>query len=137
MRMQSDEAARLQQAWIAKGNPPCSHPETSKEYFLGSATGDRVCKTCGADIPRTPPAQKTETMVIQPENIRKGDVFDSTGYAADGSGQVTTRHTAIRIESTSSTAVSIVVSESIDGSSRNVVNINPNVPIEVERTSFA
>lgn len=25
----------------------CSHPSTSKEYYLGSNTGDRVCDHCG------------------------------------------------------------------------------------------
>ena len=47
--MQSEKAAQLNKDWIAKGNPPCSHPTTEREYYLGTATGDRVCTTCGAD----------------------------------------------------------------------------------------
>jgi hypothetical protein len=45
--MQMEEAARLQKLWEAKGNPPCDHPNTGKEFYLGSRTGDRVCTTCG------------------------------------------------------------------------------------------
>jgi hypothetical protein len=29
------------------GNKPCNHPTLSKEYILGSATGDYVCDQCG------------------------------------------------------------------------------------------
>ncbi|MGI2068624.1 hypothetical protein [Shewanella baltica] len=28
-------------------NMPCDHPNLSKEYHLGSATGDYVCTACG------------------------------------------------------------------------------------------
>ena len=45
--MQASKAAQLQQAWNAKGNPPCDHPRVEKEYYLGTATGDEVCTTCG------------------------------------------------------------------------------------------
>lgn len=47
--MQSEEAAKLRQQWQANGNAPCEHPKTEKEYYLGTATGDRACTTCGAD----------------------------------------------------------------------------------------
>ncbi|MER7507096.1 hypothetical protein ABTX82_01905 [Streptomyces lavendulae] len=45
--MQMDDAIRLRREWAAKGNPPCDHPETDKEYDRGGDTGDRVCTTCG------------------------------------------------------------------------------------------
>ncbi|MFE0601664.1 hypothetical protein ACFW2T_14270 [Streptomyces sp. NPDC058892] len=50
--MQFDEAVRLQHAWEAKGNPPCEHPFTEKEYYLSESTGDNVCTTCGHMEPR-------------------------------------------------------------------------------------
>ena len=49
--MQASDAAYLRQVWAAKGNPPCNHPATEKEYVLGSDTGDRVCTTCGETFP--------------------------------------------------------------------------------------
>ena len=49
--MQVDQAEQLRDAWARKGNPPCSHPSTDKEYFLGMDSGDRVCTTCGANFP--------------------------------------------------------------------------------------
>jgi hypothetical protein len=45
--MQSGKASRLRQAWELKGSPPCDHPSKAKEYYLGSATGDLICTTCG------------------------------------------------------------------------------------------
>lgn len=45
--MQMEEAQRLQREWAGKGNPPCAHEVASKEYYLGTQTGDRVCHTCG------------------------------------------------------------------------------------------
>jgi hypothetical protein len=42
--MQVKEALELRKVW---GNKPCEHPTLEKEYELGSATGDYVCKTCG------------------------------------------------------------------------------------------
>ena len=42
-----DEAVRKRTMWEAMGNPPCDHPVTDKEYYLGSDTGDLVCTTCG------------------------------------------------------------------------------------------
>ncbi|MGI1999632.1 hypothetical protein [Shewanella frigidimarina] len=41
--MQLDKAQALQAKW---GNKPCSHPDLSKEYHLGAATGDYACTTC-------------------------------------------------------------------------------------------
>jgi hypothetical protein len=42
--MQSEAAAELRRAW---GGKPCDHPNITREYYLGSATGDYVCTTCG------------------------------------------------------------------------------------------
>ncbi len=42
--MQTDEAERMRKEWADK---PCKHPKLEKEYYLGSATGDYVCTTCG------------------------------------------------------------------------------------------
>lgn len=42
--MQTKEAEKLRRAW---GNKPCDHTNLDKEYYLGSATGDYVCVTCG------------------------------------------------------------------------------------------
>lgn len=42
--MQIDEAERRRESW---GGKPCRHPRLDKEYYLGSATGDYVCTTCG------------------------------------------------------------------------------------------
>lgn len=42
--MQFEDAQRLREEW---GNNPCSHPTISKEYMLGTGTGDYVCTTCG------------------------------------------------------------------------------------------
>ena len=42
--MQLEEAQKLRSEW---GNKPCSHSELSKEYYLGAATGDFACTTCG------------------------------------------------------------------------------------------
>lgn len=51
MSIQMDEARRLEEKWAAKGSPPCSHPSTEKELYLGTRTGDKVCTTCGAVVP--------------------------------------------------------------------------------------
>lgn len=45
--MQLSEAKKIRKAW---GKKPCNHPNTEKEYFLGSATGDYVCTSCGRAI---------------------------------------------------------------------------------------
>ena len=45
--IQMTKAAELRRDWAAKGNPPCDHPHTDREYALSSHTGDRVCTTCG------------------------------------------------------------------------------------------
>lgn len=42
--MQLEKAQSLRRTW---GNKPCNHPQTEKEYYLGSDTGDKVCTTCG------------------------------------------------------------------------------------------
>ena len=42
--MQSSEAIKLREKW---GDKPCDHESLDKEYYLGSATGDYVCKQCG------------------------------------------------------------------------------------------
>ena len=43
-KMQERKASELRAKW---GNKPCSHPELSKEYHRGAATGDYVCTICG------------------------------------------------------------------------------------------
>lgn len=45
--MQTSEAEQLQKEWAAKGSPPCDHPSLEREFYLGSRTGDKVCRTCG------------------------------------------------------------------------------------------
>lgn len=42
--MQMQEAAELKMKW---GDKSCSHKLLAKEYYLGSETGDYVCKKCG------------------------------------------------------------------------------------------
>jgi len=46
--MQTDRAEELQEKWLKRGSPQCSHEHIEKEYYLGSDTGDYVCTTCGA-----------------------------------------------------------------------------------------
>lgn len=48
--MQMSEVNELQAEWKAKGNPPCSHPQIVRERYLGTATGDKVCTTCGKEF---------------------------------------------------------------------------------------
>ncbi len=45
--MQMNDAADLRKRWERAGSPPCDHPGTEREYYLGGHTGDRVCVTCG------------------------------------------------------------------------------------------
>lgn len=45
--VQMSQAIQIRKEWKAQGSPPCDHPETDREYDLGSHTGDRVCLTCG------------------------------------------------------------------------------------------
>ena len=45
--VQMAEVAKIRAAWVAKGDPPCDHPKTDKEYALGGGTGDVACMTCG------------------------------------------------------------------------------------------
>ena len=41
----------LREAWRAKGNPSCLHPELSQERsFSGVITGAYICTTCGVLI---------------------------------------------------------------------------------------
>ena len=42
--MQAKKANELRKEW---GDKPCEHPCLTKEYELGSATGDYFCATCG------------------------------------------------------------------------------------------
>ncbi len=42
--MQMTVAEYLRKKW---GDKPCGHPGFSKEYHLGSHTGDYVCTQCG------------------------------------------------------------------------------------------
>ncbi|MER5815475.1 hypothetical protein [Streptomyces californicus] len=48
--MDPQETTRLQEAWKAKGSPPCDHPNTVKERLNGMQTGDKVCTTCGQEF---------------------------------------------------------------------------------------
>jgi hypothetical protein len=41
----------IAQQWRARGGGPCEHRRTSKEYYLGSQTGDRGCLECGETWP--------------------------------------------------------------------------------------
>jgi hypothetical protein len=44
----------LREAWTAKGNPDCAHPELSVERsFSGVVTGVHICSTCGARIEKS------------------------------------------------------------------------------------
>lgn len=45
--MQMNDVHSLRQAWKKKGDLPCNHPSTDKEYDLGADTGDTVCTVCG------------------------------------------------------------------------------------------
>jgi hypothetical protein len=45
--MQMNDAGFLRQSWKKKGDPPCDHPSTEREYHLGAHTGDTVCTVCG------------------------------------------------------------------------------------------
>jgi hypothetical protein len=42
--MQLEEAKKLRETW---GDKPCDHPNLSKEYHFGAATGDYTCTQCG------------------------------------------------------------------------------------------
>ena len=48
--MQTERAVQLRKLWADKGNPPCKHPRTDQEYYLGSQSPDRVCVTCGTVV---------------------------------------------------------------------------------------
>ncbi len=48
--MQHEKAKKLQMAW---GGKHCDHLSIEKEYYLGSATSDYVCSTCGAEFTKT------------------------------------------------------------------------------------
>lgn len=45
--MEMSDASELRAAWRQKGDPPCEHPQTDREYYFGSYTGDNRCTTCG------------------------------------------------------------------------------------------
>lgn len=42
--IQDKDVKEISDKW---GNKPCDHPSLSKEYHLGSSTGDYVCDQCG------------------------------------------------------------------------------------------
>jgi transposase-like protein len=46
MGMTFEEANELAKKWEDKGNPPCDHPQITKEYMNGTHS-DYVCTTCG------------------------------------------------------------------------------------------
>lgn len=46
------EAKELRKDWaekVKRGDVEdnCTHPNTAKEYYLGSKTGDSICTNCG------------------------------------------------------------------------------------------
>lgn len=47
MAIQMNEANELRKRWEEMGNKPCNHPSKTKEYYLGTATGDYICTKCG------------------------------------------------------------------------------------------
>lgn len=50
--MQFDEANRLREAWLSKGNPPCDH-EWVDEFITSGRTRDLRCAVCGDTLPKT------------------------------------------------------------------------------------
>lgn len=50
--VQMEKVPEIRREWEAKGNPPCDHPVTEREYYRGSDTGDMVCLVCGESWPR-------------------------------------------------------------------------------------
>ncbi len=42
--MQMKDAILLQKRW---GNKKCDHPNSHKEYYAGTPTGDFICTQCG------------------------------------------------------------------------------------------
>jgi transposase-like protein len=50
--VQMSDAVQIRKQWEASGSPPCGHPTVHKEYFLGAATGDYICSTCGESFSR-------------------------------------------------------------------------------------
>ena len=56
--MQMSDATALREAWKKKGDPPCDHPGTDREYYLASHTGDDICTTCGRVVDKKEPAKK-------------------------------------------------------------------------------
>jgi hypothetical protein len=60
--VQAAKVAKLREAWIAQGDPPCDHPKRDKEYYLGADTGDTACLVCGETWPRgTEPPRPTSS----------------------------------------------------------------------------
>lgn len=49
--VQLTKVREIREAWEAKGSPPCDHPSTDREYYLGSHTGDDACLVCGDSWP--------------------------------------------------------------------------------------
>lgn len=45
--MQFKDARKKNEKW---GKKSCDHPSFEKEHYLGSSTGDYVCRTCGHAI---------------------------------------------------------------------------------------
>jgi len=50
--IQMKEAKELRKDWaekVKRGDVEdnCTHPNTAKEYYLGSKTGDSICTNCG------------------------------------------------------------------------------------------
>ena len=45
--VQMSELERIHERWKENGSPHCDHKRTSKEFYLGSRTGDVGCLDCG------------------------------------------------------------------------------------------
>jgi hypothetical protein len=49
---QMNKLQEIRAQWVAAGDKPCDHPNTDREYHLGSQTGDIGCLVCGRSWPR-------------------------------------------------------------------------------------
>lgn len=72
----------LREAWKAKGQPDCDHPELVKEYsFPGTVTGYYLCPTCGQRM-RTECAGKDQAvrqpLMPEPVTIVQDSFVDAT-----------------------------------------------------------
>ena len=72
--MQFKEALALKEAW---GDKQCNHPNVEKEYYLGTATGDYVCTTCGlAGGERNWNKEKTQQLLEEEVDDSMNRIFE-------------------------------------------------------------